>query len=140
MNQQPDTPRPIPGWTPTTPAVDPASFDQLVSERPAVAVHFWAPWDAHDRTFDRNLAAVAPQFAGRVWFFSCNADLPESLPLCQRCGVVTVPSLAVFVRGQPCRPVVGVRSPEQLAAELNARLSGDMPKRRWWQWWRTTGG
>lgn len=76
-----------------------------------------------------------PQFADRVWFYSCNVDLPENFALSQRCGVAyVVPSLAVFMRGKQCRPLVGVRSPEQLAEELNCRLSGDIPKRPKRRW------
>jgi thioredoxin-like negative regulator of GroEL len=133
---QPRTPRPIPGWTPTTPAIDPSSFDELVVEQPAVAIHFWAPWNAHDPAFDDSLRAVAPEFVGRVCFRSCSSDLSQHLPLWQRFGVVTVPSLVVIVRGQRRRPILGVRSPEQLAKELEARLSDDIPKRPWWQFWR----
>jgi thioredoxin-like negative regulator of GroEL len=136
---QPRIPRPIPGWTPATPAVDPSSFDELVAEQPAVAIHFWAPWNAHDPTFDDSIRAVAPEFAGRVSFRSCNVELPENLPLCLRFGVNTVPSLAVVVRGQQRRLIGGALPPERLAKELTARLSGEIPTRPWWQFWKQPG-
>jgi thioredoxin-like negative regulator of GroEL len=136
---QPRIPRPIPGWAPTTPAVDPSSLDDFVVEQPAVAIHFWAAWNAHDPGFDDSIRAVAPEFAGRVCFRSCNSDLPENLQLCQRFGVVTVPSLVVIVRGQQRRPILGALPPERLAKELAARLSGDTPMRPCWQFWRQPG-
>jgi thioredoxin-like negative regulator of GroEL len=132
---QPGNPRPIPGWIPSTPAVTPACFDGLIAEQPAVAIHFWAPWNASDPTLDRSIQAIAPEFVERVCFRSCNVDLPENQDLCERCGVANVPFLAVFVRGQQRRPISGARSPAQLAKELTARLSLDIPTRPWWRFW-----
>jgi len=127
--------RPIPGWIPSTPAVEAASFQELLTEHPAVAIHFWAPWNGHDRLLDRSIQEVAVEFAGRVQFMSCNVDLAENQPLCKRCKVLNVPLVAVFVQGQLRRPILGVIPPAQLARELVARLTPDGATRRWWQLW-----
>ena len=121
-DQHTPLPRPIPGSAPSTPAVEPGSFDALLAQHAALVVHFWAPWNSLDISMDRSIRSITSEFVGQVHFRSCNVDPPESHPLCRRCNVVNVPFLAVFVQGQRCRPIVGLREPAVLARELTTRL------------------
>src|SRR6516162_3822947 len=95
-----DYPRPIPGWKPSTPAVDVSSFEQSLTEHPAVAVHFWATWNGHDQVLDRSIQAIVAQFSGRLAFMSCDADSRENESLRGQCKIAMVPALAVFVKGK----------------------------------------
>jgi thiol-disulfide isomerase/thioredoxin len=128
-------PRPIPGWKPSTPAVTGRELSVLTQRYPAVAVHFWAEWDAHDVAMDERVQAVADQFRGRVHFVSCDVDLPENRELCERAQVVNVPLLQVFVGSRACQAIVGVRSAEDLALEIEKRLREPSDRRPWWAFW-----
>ncbi|WP_165223894.1 thioredoxin family protein [Aquisphaera insulae] len=127
-------PRPIPGWTPSTPEISGASIHDLAQRHPALAVHFWAPWNGHDPTMDRNIQPIRERFAGRVHFVSCNIDLAANDELARRCRIRNVPTLVVLVDGDPREPIVGCRGPDTLAAAIEVRLVSSESKR-----WRPFG-
>ena len=81
---------------------------------------------------DRSIQAIRAKFAGRVHFVSCNIDLEVNSELFRRCGVGNIPALGILVAGVPRRPILGLRDPEVLASEIEARLRDPEP-RRWWQ-------
>ena len=108
------------------------SIDDLTRRYSAIAIHFWAPWDGHDPPMDRSIQMIRGRFAGRVHFVSCNNDLEVNAGLVGRCGVVNIPALGILVAGVPRRPIIGLRDPEVLASEIEARLRDPEPK-RWWQ-------
>jgi len=129
-------PRPISGWKPSTPAVDVSSFDQLLTENPAVAVHFWAEWDAHDQVLDRHIQAVIPKFTERVYFCSCNIDLEENRAFVKQGKFWNIPALLLFSKETKVRRIVGVRPPEELETELEKYLKGEpLTKKPWWRFW-----
>lgn len=128
-----DVPRPIPSWKPSTPAVRGLTIEELVQQHPAVAIHFWAPWNGQDPLMDRSLQSISGRFAGRVVFVSCNVDLAENRELCQRCGFKNIPALGLLVSGQEPISVIGYRDPETLAGVIESWLNEPEPKRKpWW--------
>lgn len=138
---EPKIPRPIPGWTPSTPKVRVDDIDELSLLGRAVAVHFWAPWNAHDQTMDRAIQTVREKFTGRIKFVSCNVDLSENADLCRRCRLASIPALAVLVGGDLRRVIGGCRQPAELARELESALKGNeqslaSKRRPCWAFWR----
>lgn len=127
---------PIPGWQPSTPAVFGGQLDELTRRHPAVAVHFWAAWNGADRLMDRSIQSVVEQFADRVHFASCDVDSPENLDLCRRGGFANIPAVAVFLKDRVDEPIVGFRTSEQLAIEIEARLRSSGRRRPWRVFWR----
>lgn len=135
-----ETPRPIPGWRPSTPAITGPELDDLIGRHHAIAIHFWATWDAHDRKLDEAIQAIRPQLAGRVHFVACDIDQDEDGRLCRRFGVVNIPALGLIGAGkiQP-PPIIGVPTPADLAALIEARLRPPAPP-PWWAFRRRGGG
>lgn len=121
-------------WFPSTPEINGPEADRL-GQYGAVAIHFWAPWNRIDVRMDVSIQAVAPRFADRVEFVSCNIDLAENAELCRRFGVLNVPTIGVLIDGRPRRPIVGLREPVPLAEEIESRLRPQEPK-PWWALWR----
>jgi len=70
---------------------------------------------------DRVIQELRPRFADRIHFASC--DIDADVELSRRCGVANVPFLGVFVDGTQQRPIIGLRTPDALAAELETRLA-----------------
>ncbi len=120
--------RPNPGWTPSTPPIVGESNLATLDERTTIAVHFWAPWNGIDPPFDELIRQLADRFASRVLFCSANIDLEENRGLCEQCQVMNVPALSIRVNGVWQQPIVGYRAnAEELATEIDARLSGQFP-------------
>jgi thioredoxin 1 len=119
----------------STPAIDAEAVDDLLKQNTAVAIHFWAPWNNYDRPFDQKLSVLAPKFADRVKFFSCNMDDERNHALTTKYKVVNVPTLLIFFEGAAHAPILGNPPQEKLEAEIIARLVPVEPKRPWWKFW-----
>lgn len=118
--------RPIPDWRPTTQQISADDLPLLTAIHPAIAVHFWAIWNGCDPPFDRNIQEVASQFAGRLHFVSCDIDRPENQPLCERCRIANVPTVAVFKKDQFLGRIVGLRDTDELVNQIEKLLT-DQP-------------
>lgn len=127
---------PVPGFRPSTPPVTSSTLTDAVSEHPVLVIHFWAEWNGVDVPMDRVIQEVKNTVEKRFHFVSCDVDSPGNLDLCERCNVANVPFLAVFVDGREKRGIMGLRTPEELIAELEKRLSDSQSQQRWWQFWR----
>src|SRR4051812_17850629 len=127
--------RPIRGWKPTTPDLGRETLEALCNECPAIAIHFWAPWNGGDPLMDHGIQQIANQFANRIRFFSVNVDTERGVELAQRFGVANVPTMVVLRPDIKPRLVVGYGGAEDLANKLESLLL--VPKsRRWWAFWR----
>ena len=130
--------RSIPGFRPSTPPVTSATIEDVLAAHPMVVIHFWAEWNGVDPPMDQSIREIQPDFHPSVYFVSCNIDAPENVDLCNRCNVVNIPFLAVFVGGEQRRGVMGLRSPDELFSELEERLSDSHSKKKWWRFWECT--
>ncbi|MDM4019488.1 thioredoxin family protein [Roseiconus lacunae] len=105
-------------WTPSTPP--------LTSGETAAAnlvIHFWAPWNAHDRTFDQDFQLVVQRMQSRVLFRSMNVDLPSCADVFTKNDVLNVPSLAFYNNGIRSHTTVGVRPASEIESEVKTWLS-----------------
>lgn len=96
-----------------------ANFEeQLGSSGVPAVVDFYAPWCGPCKMLAPLLERLAEHFDGRIRFFKLNVDVaPE---LAARFDVTGVPTLISFKDGAPCDRVVGLASPRDLAAKLEA--------------------
>ena len=120
--------RPISGWRPSTPEIMADGFASLAESHPAIAIHFWAQWNGVDPPMDESVQAVAPRFAGRLHLVSCDIDRPENQRLCQRSCIANVPTIAVFNKTELSGTIIGLREPEQLAAEIERLLTTEQTR------------
>ena len=132
-------------WRPCFPPVTATALPVALAENPIVVIHFWAIWNGVDRRFTPTLVAVEREYGRRIAFRAADVDDPAIAPLCEEFGIGNVPALACFVHGRRLKTIVGMRSEEQLRAELRGLIaaseglgSGDAAARtrRWWQFWR----
>jgi hypothetical protein len=97
-------PRPIPGFVPVAPPVTSNSIDTVLESHTLVAIHFWAVSNGADPLMDASIAKSTSD----AYFVSCDVSNSDCHELCRRCGVVTTPSIAVFLNGELQPLILGV--------------------------------
>lgn len=102
-------------------AVTAGTFDQEVLRSPLpVVVDFWADWCVPCRMVAPVLEELARTYEGRLRFVSVDTEAEPDLAA--RYGVVSIPTLYVFHRGELVRTLVGAREKRAYAAELDSAL------------------
>jgi len=83
-----------------------SDFDEIVgkSDKPVV-VDFWAPWCPPCRIMAPIFEQVAAKFAGRAVFAKLNVD--EAPEIADRFSIMAIPTLIIFVNGQPVEKAIG---------------------------------
>ena len=81
--------------------------DVLASPLPVI-VDFWAPWCKPCEAIEAHLHGIAEAHEGRVRLLRMNVD--ENLSVPGRYDVLSLPTVILFVTGEPRATVVGARS------------------------------
>lgn len=85
-----------------------ATFDdEVLAARVPVLVDFWAPWCKPCDAIEPHLRAVHEQARGRLGLVRVNID--ESLRTSGRYSVLSLPTVILFVDGEPRERIVGAR-------------------------------
>lgn len=94
-----------------------ATFDQLVnqSDKPVV-VDFWAPWCGPCRAVAPILDELAGEYADKITLGKINAD--ENIEAVTAAGVVSIPTMNVYVNGVIVKSIVGAKPKPVLLEEL----------------------
>ena len=102
-------------------AIDDSSFDQIVlqAEMP-VLVDFWAAWCAPCRMVAPIVDELAEEYSGRINF--AKVDVDQNPKIATRYGIMSIPTLLIFKKGQPVSHIVGYRPKEELKQSLDAAL------------------
>ena len=99
-----------------------ASFDQeVVNSQTPVLVDFWAEWCQPCRMQNPILEELSKEFDGKVKIAKLNVD--ENPNTAGKYGVMSIPTLLFFKKGQTVKQWIGVQSKETLASEFNNALS-----------------
>ena len=89
-----------------------ATFAEEVLASPIpVIVDFWAPWCKPCEAIEPHLLAIAEENAERVRLVKLNID--ESLAVPGRYGVLALPTVMLFARGEPRETIHGARPRSQ---------------------------
>ncbi len=94
------------------------NFEQEVLRSPIPAlVEFWAPWCTHCRRISGVMEQVAGEYAGSAVVAQLNVD--DAPDLARRYGVEVIPTLQVFVGGQPGASLTAPTSVAQIRELLD---------------------
>ncbi len=101
--------------------VDDGNFDQTVlqAETP-VLVDFWAAWCGPCRMVAPVVEELAEEYEGRISF--AKLDVDQNPKTASKYGVMSIPTLLIFKKGEPISQIVGFRPKQELKRSLDAAV------------------
>ena len=102
-------------------SVSDSNFDQTVlqAEIP-VLVDFWAAWCGPCRMVAPLVEELAKEYEGRISF--AKLDVERNPKTASKYGVMSIPTLLIFKKGEPFSHIVGFRPKAELKRSLDAAL------------------
>ena len=101
--------------------LDSSNFDSvLATKNTPVMVDFWATWCGPCRMVSPVIEQVAEEYEGRA--IVGKVDVDECGDLAMRYGVMSIPTVMVFVNSQPVAKQIGAAPKTTYAAMLDQAL------------------
>ncbi len=86
-----------------------------------VVVDFWAPWCGPCQMMSPVIDALASKYDGKVKIGKLNVE--ENGLTAQQYGIMSIPAIKFFKNGEVVKDLVGARSEEALAADIEEALA-----------------
>lgn len=98
---------------------DEAYEDVVINAKGAVLVDFWAPWCGPCKSLGPHLEAIAEQFDNvKV----CKVNIDENNAWASRLGVMSIPTLILYVNGEIVAKQIGYLDKAQLEDFINNHI------------------
>ncbi|MFC2051256.1 thioredoxin [Chloroflexota bacterium] len=102
-------------------SIDDDGFDQTVlkADKP-VLVDFWAAWCRPCTMVAPILDELAEEYTGKVNFVKIDVD--QNPKTAAKYGIMSLPALIIFKKGEPVSNIIGFRPKEDLKQSLDTTL------------------
>ena len=94
-----------------------ANFDEIVSSNDLVVVDFWASWCGPCKMLVPVIEELAEDYEDKAVVGKVNVD--DNAELAEKFGIMTIPAVFVFRKGEVVDKMIGFRQKAQLAAALD---------------------
>lgn len=93
------------------------NFDaDVIQSKTPVLVDFWAPWCPPCRAIAPSLEEISDELEGKLHVIK--VDIDQHPDLAQRFGLMSIPTLKVFVDGKVVKEIVGAMPKQALKAQV----------------------
>ena len=99
-----------------------ADYEKLLQENGVAVVHFGFRWNSFDRTMERTLFELKPEFGEQVQFGFVDIDNNTTIELLQRINLVNSPTLVYFRNGSLAATHVGMRPMDEIRQRIKSLL------------------
>jgi thioredoxin 1 len=96
------------------------TFDEQVAAETPTLVDFWAEWCAPCRAISPILEEIATEYDSKLRVVKLNAD--EHPDVVRKLGVMSIPTLILFAKGEEKTRIVGARAKQQLLKDIDPHL------------------
>jgi thioredoxin 1 len=97
-------------------------YEKLIEQNGVAVVHFGFRWNSFDRTMQRTLFELKPEFGDKVQFGFVDIDNNETIELLQRINLVNSPTLVYFRNGSLVAIQVGMLPMDEIRQRIQALL------------------
>ncbi len=100
-----------------------SEYDALVNRVGVTVIHFGFEWNSFDRTMQRTLFELQPEFNDTVSFGFVDVDTNATVELLKKINLVNVPTLIYFLNSEQQAIEVGMKPMDDIRAKINMLLS-----------------
>ena len=100
-----------------------SEYDALVNQKGVVIVHFGFEWNSFDRTMQRTLFELQPEFGKTVALGFVDVDTNATVELLKKINLVNVPTLVYFFNGDQKSIEVGMKPMDDIRAKIATLLN-----------------
>lgn len=97
-----------------------ADYEKLTSQNGVAVVHFGFRWNSFDRTMQRTLFELKPEFGETVNFGFVDIDNNDTIGLLQRINLVNSPTLVYFRNGEHLATHIGMRPMNEIRERIQS--------------------
>ena len=97
-------------------------YEQLTDRENIAVVHFGFRWNSFDRTMERSLFELKPEFGDQIQFGFVDIDNNSTVELLQRINLVNSPTLVFFRGGEQRSMMVGMRPQDEIRERIVSLL------------------
>jgi thioredoxin 1 len=100
-------------------------YEKLIEQNGVAVVHFGFRWNSFDRTMQRTLFELKPEFGDKIQFGFVDIDNNETIELLQRINLVNSPTLIYFRNGGHLATHVGMRPMDEIRQRIQTLLEAE---------------